>query len=120
MFNLNESVVRVSGRIDVAASLEALESALEAAIVAEETATQGVSAAVLGVFADHKGAAINKPAVASLAMQKLGTSPAEYGATKLLIDAYIDQNKGEGGLFKVTKGKGGGVTLRADAAPAAE
>lgn len=120
MFNLNDSVVRAAGRIDVAASLEALEIALEAAIVAEETATAGVSAAVLAVFEEHKGQSINKPAVASLAMQKLGTVPAAFGATSDLINAYIDQNKGANGLFIVRKGKGGGVSLRADAAPKAE
>ena len=116
--NLNESVVRVSGRIDVTASLVALESALEAAIVAEETATAGVSAAVLAVFADYKGTSINKPAVASLAMQKLGTAPGDFGATSDLVNAYIDQNKGDDGLFIVKKGKGGGISLRADAKPA--
>lgn len=116
--DLNKSVVRAGGLIDVVATLAACETLLTAANTEQQEAFAAVGPAVDAVFAANPGASINMPAVASFAIAHMGTSTAKYGETVELVQNYVRANAGDSGKFEIRKGKGGGVRLRT--APSAE
>lgn len=120
MIDLNKLVVRAGGLVDVTATLDAVETALNSANTDAEKAFAAVGPAVDAVFSEHSGAAINMPAVASFALAKLGTAPDKYNETVELVQNYIRSNAGDEGKFEIRKGKGGGVRLRTAPAVAAE
>jgi hypothetical protein len=119
--DLNKLVVRAGGLIDVVATLKACETALAGANTEAQEAFAAVGPAVDAVFAKHSAASINMPAIASFAVQEMGTPASKYNETVELVTNYVRANAGEGGKFLIKKGKGGGVSLRAATpAPAAE
>lgn len=87
----------------------------------EVTGTK-VKDAILAVFAKHKGANLNKPALTSFAMAGLDANPANYSAFQEGIDSFLKPvdkggNVGDretGALIGMRKGIGGGFWLWAD------
>jgi hypothetical protein len=87
----------------------------------EVTGTK-VKDAILAVFAKYKGTNLNKPALASFAMQGLDSNPSNYSAYQEGIDQFLlpiekGGNVGtreSGALIGMRKGVGGGFWLWAD------
>lgn len=114
------------GSIDESASLDAFQDALATHIAERELEQGTISKAVSAVFDSHKGTRCNMPYVVSQALVALNAQPANYKVLTERVQAYIRENAGEerssGKLFKIGKGKGGGVTRWSDTPekPAAE
>lgn len=120
MSNMNEFLVRGSdGTVDVDATTLKFRGALEVYIAERETENALIAAAVSEVFDQFKGANINMPALTSYALQRLNATPSNFMALSERIQEYVRENAGEGGIYKIAKGKGGGVRRVADLPPAA-
>lgn len=97
------------------ADLNAYEAVLEV------TGTK-VKDAILAVFAKHKGANLNKPALISFAMAGLDANPANYAVYQESITAFLKPSEDggnvgtreSGALIGMRKGIGGGFWLWAD------
>lgn len=102
------------GSINVDGTLDAAHSQLLNHIAARETETATIAAAVDELFTDKLGARLNMPYVVSQCQQKLNAQPENFKALGERVAQYVRDNAGEGGLFKIGKGKGGGVLRTAD------
>lgn len=106
-----------AGELDLSATVAKFEGALLQYQAERETELATIGAAVNAVFDAHKGASINMPAVTSLALQKLNVQPETYKALSERVQAFVRDNASEergGGIFRIAKGKGGGVSRWAD------
>ena len=130
--DLSKFVVRANGSIDKAATLAAFNLELDTAIVKDAELTGKVGDAVNAVFDEYKGAAINMPALCGMVATKLGCDKDTFQSLSDAAKTYV-QNNAQGekdkvtgtvenpeSLFVIAKGRGGGVTRRADRTPAAE
>jgi hypothetical protein len=120
--NVSSFVVLSAGSVDVAASTAKFTAALNTYIAERETENGQIATAVSAVFDSHKGKVLTMPTLAALALQQLNAQPENFKALTDRVTNYIRENsRGEGAPLRVTKGKGGGVSRRADApAPAAQ
>lgn len=111
----NDCVVYVNGEIDDAASFAKFQAHLDQLRTTSDEARESVTA-VFGTIA--KGGSINMQGLISLATQRLGATPANFGYLSELVENYVRANTGEnresGAIFRMAKGKGGGVSLWAD------
>lgn len=107
-----------SGAIDVGATVLKFEGEVQKYQAERELESETVGAAVNAVFDEHRGAVINMPAVTSMALTRLGVQPETYKVLSERVQEYIRTNATDtrGGLFRIAKGKGGGVTRWADCA----
>lgn len=111
-------IVRNNGSIDLEASRAKFTAALELYTAERETEDASVADAVNAVFDQYKGAAVNLPALKSLALGKLNATHAQFALLSDRVGNYVKANPS---LFEVKKGKGGGVSRLADKpAPATE
>jgi hypothetical protein len=110
--SLASYVVRDSnGAVDVSATLDKFQDDLETYQAERETELGTIGDAVHAVFATHKGASINMPALTSLTLTKLSVQPENFATLSERVQDYVRTNP----EFHIGKGKGGGVILRADA-----
>lgn len=113
--NLASFVVRDSdGSIDTLATVAKFEGVLAQFQVERETELATIGAAVHAVFDQYKGATLNMPALVSLSLQKLNVQAETYKALHERVVAFVHDNAGENGLFRISKGKGGGVVRVCD------
>lgn len=127
MTTLNITLARAAdGSVDVAATLAACQGAVHQYIASRETEQTVIASAVSEVFDALKGGRANMPFVVNQALRTLNAQPENFKALSDRCAEYIRENASEdrasGKLFKIGKGKGGGVTRWADqpeAAPAA-
>lgn len=126
-------VLGSDGKVDKAATLASCDSAIDKYVAQRETEQATIAECVGAIFDQYKGATLNMPFVQNEACRRLNASPANFKVLQDLAADYVRENsqgaKKEDGtverpdsLFLITKGKGGGVTRRADAPakPAAE
>jgi hypothetical protein len=116
--NLSTFAVRDdSGDVDVDATCEKFAQVLLQYQAERETESATIGAAVNAVFDQHRGATINTPAITSLVLQRLNAQFEQYKVLSERVHSYIRSNAGEKGsaLFRVAKGKGGGVSRWSDA-----
>jgi hypothetical protein len=112
MKNLSELMVCYSdGAIAVEATCLAFRNALLAHIAEQEKQDDEISRALNGIFDTYKGARINMPALVALALQRLGADPTNYKTLEEAVYKHIRHNLQ---VFRVAKGKNGGVSRIAD------
>lgn len=99
-----------NGTINIDATLDAAYTHLAALIEKEAEVGRDVSASVHAVFDEHLGKTIPMPALASLALSNMGTSPENFVEMDKAVRAYV-RNAPE---FEVNKGKNGGVVRVCD------
>jgi hypothetical protein len=116
--NVVDFIVRVNGAIDQEATLNKFSAALAEYSAKRETEEADISAAVNAVFDKYPGASVNLPALSNLACANLKVSASSHAAMTERVADFVRANAGEGGAFEIRKGKGGGVSRRADKAPA--
>jgi hypothetical protein len=119
MSTLEIKLVRGSnGKIDQDASLIAAETAIAAYCVQRELELETVSESVHAVFDKLNGGRGNMPYVVNQVLNALNVEPANYNALKDLVEDFLRTNANEdrtsGAMFKIGKGKGGGVTRWSD------
>lgn len=123
-------VLNADGSTDEAASEKAFRAALTKHISESETQKSTVAAAVLGQFAKFPGEPITMPTLGSMVCASLNAVPANHATLEKVALDYVRANASEkredGKLFRIGKGKNGGVQLwsdipvKAPAAPAAD
>lgn len=128
MSSITVNLVTVDGRTDEAASEEAFRTAMKAHIASRELELSTIADAVNAVFDRYLGTSINMPALTSFALQELNAQPENHKVLSERVAQYVRDNaQGEkdketgavarpDSLFVIGKGKGGGVTRRADRA----
>ncbi len=120
MSNINAFLVRgADGSCDLDATVLKFRGELEKYLAQRETEDAGIAAAVHEVFDTYKGANINMPALQGFVLQKMGATPANWAVLGERIADYVRSQAGEGGLYKIAKGKNGGVRRVADIKPEA-
>jgi hypothetical protein len=122
MSNITISLVTKDGSVDQEASRQAFDTALSKYIAERETEESTIAAAVSAVFDKFPGAAVNMPALASMALQHLNALPSNYSTLDEKCKQYVRDNAGareSGKLFVIGKGKNGGVKRWADQPAAA-
>jgi len=125
--SLTVALVTRDGRIDQAASLVAFQDALSVHIAEVELQTEQIEKAVSALFDTYRGKSIPMPTVGSMVTQKLGGQPENFSVLQERTLDYIRANSQTTGsektndlvqhpdsLFVIGKGKGGGVSRRAD------
>ena len=124
-----ELVIGDDGSIDQDKSETAFQGALLKYRADREMEGTQIAAAVSDLFDQYKGTAVPMPAVCSMTAQKLGAQPENFKVLHDRVADYIRANsQGDAvddgtkdgtvqrpnSLFVIAKGKGGGVTRRAD------
>lgn len=116
--NLATFAVRDSdGELDLDGTMTKFQGVLLQYQAERETELATIGAAVNAVFDQHKGATINMPAVTSFALQRLNVQPESYKVLAERIQTFVRDNASDErgkGLFRIAKGKGGGVTRWSD------
>ena len=110
-------VVLATGTIDQDASRAAFDSSLAKYIAEREVEESTIATAVTAVFDKFPGAAVNMPALASMALQHLNALPANYATLDAKCKQYVRDNAGtreSGALFVIAKGKNGGCKRWSD------
>lgn len=110
------------GGIDYEKSCQNLIGDLQGYEAQLEVTGTKVKDAILSVFAKHKGANLNKPALTSFAMTALDANPQNYATYQEGINAFLlptekGGNVGDretGALIGMRKGIGGGFWLWSD------
>lgn len=121
-------VVRGSdGAVDLASTILKFEDDLSRFVAERETEQSVIAEAIAAIFDQHKGTAINMPALQTFALQKLNAQPSNYTVLSERVAEYVRENsQGEvkegveerpQSLFVIKKGKGGGVHRRCDMKP---
>jgi hypothetical protein len=107
------TLVSKDGSLNQDASEAAFRSAYLNFVAQRETEQSTIADAVGALFDAHQGTSINMPAVASMACAKLNAQPENYSTLTELVLSYVRENASEkredGKLFRIGKGKGGGV-----------
>ena len=127
MSQITISLVTEAGKVNQDKSEAAFRGALLKYIAERETEGTLIEEAVSALFDQYKGAAINMPAVASMTAQRLGAQPENFKVLSDRVAEYVRANSQETGsekegnlvqhpesMFIIAKGKGGGVSRRAD------
>jgi hypothetical protein len=112
MSNINVSayVVSANGSVDVEASVGKFRGALATFLAERETEQSVIAEAVSAVFDKNPGV-IAMPALAGLALQELNAAPETFAKLHERVLGYVRESaKGTGAIFKIQKGKGGGVS----------
>lgn len=125
---MNTSALKVylaftaTGSIDYKKSAENLIGDLQSYEAVLDATGEKVEAAILAVFAKHKGVNLNKPALTSFAMTELGATPENYSVYQEGINSFLKANVGDRGAAPIgmRKGIGGGFWLWADKALTAD
>jgi len=125
--NLTVTLVTEDGVINQEKSTEAFRGALLRYVAGRETEDALIQEAVTSLFDQFKGQAIPMPAVCSMTAQKLNAVPENFKILSDRVGDYVRANSQETGsekegnlvehpdsLFVIAKGKGGGVSRRAD------
>jgi len=129
----NLTVTLVSGTDnDLDANIAAFTDAYLAFMVESQDQTEKIAAAVHAVFDQYPGMALPMPSLANFALNHLTYTPATFKVLQEKVCEYVRDNadrsekKDENGiliqaaeaprtrLFKIAKGKGGGVTRWSD------
>jgi hypothetical protein len=107
-----------SGALDVEASVAGARADILNYQANRETETATIALAVAEVFAKFPAARLNMPVVRSMTLHALNAQPENFQALGDRVLDYVRENAGEkrtdGKLFKISKGKGGGVRLWSD------
>ena len=117
-------VVDADGNIDQERSLAAFRSQVATRIAERQTEQAQIAEVVGAIFEENKGASINMPALRGLACAKLQAQPDMFKTLSNRVADYVRENS-QGkvvdgvaerpeSLFLITKGSGGGVSVRAD------
>lgn len=114
MSSITVKLTNVDGRVDQGAALAAFEAALASHIAETETELASVASSVLAVLAENPGKSIKLATLGSYAAMKLNATPENHATLSELAQDYVRANKGEGGLFQIVKGAGGGVKMASD------
>lgn len=117
MTTLTITLVTKDGNIDQDASRAAFDAQLTKFVAERETELSTIGNAVHAVFDAYKGASINMPALANLALQRLNAQPSNFSTLEERTLQYVRDNAGtreSGAMFAIGKGKGGGVKRWAD------
>jgi len=110
--NIDEFAIQLSdGTIGVEATCQKFRLALLAHIAEQDKRDDEVSSAVNGVFDHYRGARINMPALVSAALTRMNVHPENYKTLEGAVLTHIRRNPN---VFRVSKGKGGGVSRIAD------
>lgn len=129
--DLSKFVVREGGSVNKAATVAAFEKLLGEYITAQAERDGKVADAVSAVFDEYRGAHINMPALCSLACTKLGADKDTFATLTEAVQGYVQANsqgkkdkdtgavENPSSLFVIERGRGGGVSRRADTTPAA-
>lgn len=118
MSNLSGYVVRDgNGAVDLNATETKFRTDLQAYLTERAEQDTKIADAVSAVFDQFKGANINLPALETFVLAKLDAQPSNYGELSAALRSYIKDNSGEGGTFKIAKGKGGGCHRVCDEKP---
>lgn len=127
MSQITITLVTEGGKVDQDKSEAAFRGALLKYVAERETEGTLIEEAVSALFDQYKGAAINMPAVCSMTAQRLNAQPENFKVLSDRVAEYVRANSQETGnekegtlvehpdsLFIIAKGKGGGVSRRAD------
>jgi hypothetical protein len=113
MATLTVTLVSKDGAVDQSASEAAFRTALLNYVAQRETEQSTIAAAVSAQFDKHPGVSINMPALASMVLASLNVQPENFSTLEALALGYVRENASEkredGKLFRIGKGKGGGV-----------
>lgn len=120
MNSINAFLVRSeNGSVDLDATTAKFRGALEVYLAERETELSQIAEAVHGVFDQYKGVSLNMPALLNFALGRLNPTPATHALLSERTVEYVRDNAGEGKIFTIAKGKGGGVRRNADHTPKA-
>lgn len=106
-----------SGSVDVDATVTKFAGELQSYLNGVEALSGQIGTAVNAVFDEHKGAAINMPALVTLGLVKLNVTFDHYTEMSEAIADYVRSNKD---VYLISKGKGGGVRRICDIPPKTE
>jgi len=113
MATLTVNLVTKDGAIDQDASRKAFNEALVKYVAERETEQSTIATAVNAQFDKHPGVSINMPALASMTCAALNAQPANFSTLEERCLSYVRENasdkREDGKLFRIGKGKGGGV-----------
>lgn len=114
---VSEFVVRNGASVDMAATVEKFSSALQEFLANEELVNGKVAEYVHAVFDKFPGCRFNTDSLISFTLKEMEATPDQYPAMSEAIKGYVSANKGDkesGAMFRVQRGKGGGVCRWAD------
>ena len=126
MDSITTVLVRVDGRVDEQATRDAFAAQLSQHVASCELEESAIADAVSAVFDAHRGTALAMPILCNFALTELNVQPENYNTLHERTAQYIRANsQGEkdketgaverpDSLFVIAKGKGGGVSRRAD------
>lgn len=107
-FNLKDYVVKDdSGQIDVEATESKFANDLASFLSFGDEYSERAEKAVHAVFNKHPGQKLSVPALVTFATYD--ASIEDHPSLVQAVKDYIAANQGEGGLFEVTRGPGGGI-----------
>ena len=105
--NLAEFCVRHNNVIDVQETIRSIEIQLNELVLFVANLERNIREAVHKVFDGYEYKTITMPALISATLYHLGVTPEKFASTSQAVSEFIRANANE---FKVTKGKGGGVS----------
>lgn len=117
--SVSEFVVRNGASVDMGATIAAFTAALNEFLANEELVNGRVAQYVHEVFDQFPGCRFNTDSVISFTLKAMEATPDQYPVLAEAIKGYINANKGEresGAMFRVQRGKGGGVARWTDIA----
>lgn len=115
--SVSEFVVRNGAAVNLDATIAAFSEALAQFIATEELVNGRVAQYVHEVFDQFPGCRFNTDSIISFTLKAMEATPDQYPALSEAIKGYITANKGErasGAIFRVQRGKGGGVARWVD------
>jgi hypothetical protein len=113
--DLSKSVITdTNGMVLLEATLKSVAESVEVYNASLVNDLETIGVAVHSVFDTYKGTSINKPALVSLTMAKLGgTDPNTFALLSERINGYVDSQV-NAGVLNMRKGKGGGFSRASD------
>jgi hypothetical protein len=116
--NLVSFVVRTNGLIDVDATMAKFHGELVNYQLNSELEAETIAEAVATVFDNHKGTNFNMPSLVNSTRIVLNVQPDSYITMTDKIEKHLRANaspdRESGALYKISKGKGGGVRRWSD------
>jgi hypothetical protein len=111
--NLSLACVRYTdGTINEDATLEAFKTQVIALVDVEELLGGRIEKALQATFDQYRGQTLTMPSLVNVALVRLNVTPDTFAAYSAAVAEYV-RNRPE--TYKISKGKGGGVSRIADA-----
>ena len=102
------------GTIDQVASESVIQDAFARRVQDVETECTKIENVVADIFDEHRGESLRMPWLASTACQRLNCPPETFNTLSERVLSFVRRNSCEGGIFRISKGKGGGAARVSD------